>query len=68
MPRTPVTTTYENRWVISTEYSSRTDVYYLMTEFFDFLMTEDDNYIVLENSYDNSTSYTTRPIINTIYS
>ena len=58
-----MTTTYTTRNLINTSYESRTDWVFLMTQALDFLMTQDDNYIVLQNSYSDYTLYTTRPII-----
>ena len=58
-----MTTTYTTRNLINTSYGSRTDWVFLMTQALDFLMTQDDNYIVLQNSYSDYTLYTTRPII-----
>ena len=58
-----MTTTYTTRNLINTSYESRTDGVFLMTQALDFLMTQDDNYIVLQNSYSDYTLNTTRPII-----
>ena len=58
-----MSTSYNTRAIPTTNYWARTDVYFLMTQSLDFLMTQDDNYIVLQNSYTLNTQYNTRPII-----
>jgi len=61
-------TTYTTRPDITSPYGSRTDWVFLMTQDLDFLMTEDDNYIVLQNSYSDYNNYNTRPVVNSPYS
>ena len=60
-------TNYTTRPDITSSYWARTDVVFLMTQALDFLMTQDDNYIVLQNSYSDYNSYNTRPVINSSY-
>ena len=63
-----MTTTYTTRNLINTSYESRTDWVFLMTQALDFLMTQDDNYIVLQNSYSDYNNYNIRPTVTTSYS
>ena len=63
-----MTSNYNLRPVITSPYGSRTDWVFLMTQDLDFLMTEDDNYIVLQNSYSDYNNYNTRPVVNSNYS
>ncbi len=56
MPRTPVTT----------NYSTRVWITFLMTELLDFLMTEDWDYIITDDSL--LTWYTNRTPVTTNYS
>ena len=68
MPRTPVITSYVQKTQPTNTYSRRTDSNFLMTQALDFLMTEDENYIVLQDSYSDYIKYTQRPIVTTNYS
>lgn len=63
-----MTTPYNTRPVITSSYGSRTDWVFLMTQALDFLMTEDDNYIVLQNSYSDYNLYRTRTTVSSNYS
>jgi hypothetical protein len=76
-PRTPVSSSYNTRStvasdysvrdVVSSSYGSRTDAIFLMTQALDFLMTQDNNYIVLQNSYSDYNVYDTRPVVSSSY-
>jgi len=63
--RPNITTSLGARTAITTSLSSRTDGNFLMTQALDFLMTEDENYIVLQNSYSAFASLTRRTPITT---
>lgn len=56
-------TNWTSRTSPSTTWKSRTDVNFLVTQALDFLMTENDNYIVLQDSYTINTQYTVRTTI-----
>jgi len=67
MPRTPITTSYTPIIEPTTSYWARTDTIFLMTQVLDFLMTQDNNYLVLQSSYSDYTPYNTIPVILTSY-
>ena len=48
---------------VNTSWKWRLDQVFITTEAFDFLMTEDDNYIITDDSYNIRTTWTPRPII-----
>ena len=54
-------TSYNTRPVVNTTYSTRPWIGFIMTEVLDFLMTEDDKYLITDESI--YTSYSVRPII-----
>jgi len=61
--RTIPTTTFSGRSTVTTSYTTRIpDSIFLMTQLLDFLMTQDNNYIVLQDSY-HDTIYTGRTLI-----
>ena len=53
------------RTIPTASYADRLRIWFLMTEALDFLMTEDNDYIVLEKSVINN--YTGRTIPTTTY-
>jgi hypothetical protein len=57
-------TIYSTRPTITTDYSSRTDKWYLLNEDWSYLLLEDWGKILLEFSYNIETQYTTRPVIS----
>ena len=64
--RTPITTTLSARPVISTDLNrARQFSNFLMTQALDFLMTEDENYIVLQDTSEVSTILSGRVKITT---
>ena len=60
------TTSYNKRPSVSSDYTSRLKTWFIMDEALNFLVTEDDDYLVLEKSIVNT--YNTRSKPNTIYS
>lgn len=61
-----MSTSYTQRTIPSTSYSDRPWIGFIMTEAFDFLCTEDDDYLITDESIYND--YWTRTIPTTTYS
>lgn len=59
---------YTTRPDITSSYWNRTDWVFLMTQALDFLMTEDDNFLVLQNSYSDYNPYNIKGIVTSSYS
>jgi len=66
MPRPIINTSYSTRAIPTSSYSARLEVWFIITQALDFLMTQDWNYLVTQDSI--VSNYTTRTIPTTTYS
>lgn len=65
MPRDIPNTAYSERSTVTSEYTTRQWITFIMTELLDFLTTEDDKYLITDESIYNT--YTTRTKPTTSY-